>query len=104
MSERGQLPDYPVVVIHLIDPPGSGLAACCGLPWRKQPNERQGTTLWACTGCFRWAARPGTAAIEAEAVAAERARIVAEVKALPTLVLPTGTYVDVEDVFDVIEP
>ena len=37
-------------------------------------------------------------------VAAERARIVAEVKALPTLVLPTGTYVDVEDVFDAVGP
>ena len=35
-------------------------------------------------------------------VVAERARIVAEVKALPTLVLPTGTYVDVEDVFDAV--
>ena len=39
-----------------------------------------------------------------DAVAAERARIVAEVKALSTLVLPTGTYVDVEDVFDAVEP
>ena len=37
-----------------------------------------------------------------DAVAAERARIVAEVKALPTLVLPTGTYVDVEDVFEAV--
>jgi len=35
-------------------------------------------------------------------VAAERERIKAEVKALPTLVLPTGTYVDVEDVFDAV--
>ena len=45
------LPDYPVVVIHLIDPPGSGLAACCGLPWKKNPNESIGQTLWFCTGC-----------------------------------------------------
>ena len=37
-----------------------------------------------------------------DAVVAERARIVAAVKALPTLVLPTGVYVDVESVFDVI--
>ena len=35
-------------------------------------------------------------------VAAERERIKAEVKALPTLVLPTGTYVDVEGVFDAV--
>jgi hypothetical protein len=38
-----------------------------------------------------------------DAVVAERARIVAAVTALPTLVLPTGTYVDVESVFDVID-
>ena len=38
-----------------------------------------------------------------DAVIAERARIVAAVTALPTLVLPTGTYVDVESVFDVID-
>ena len=37
-----------------------------------------------------------------DAVVAERARIVAAVQALPTLVLPTGVYVDVESVFDVI--
>lgn len=48
-----ELPNYPVIVIHLIDPPGSGLAACCGLPWTR-PVERKGDILWACTGCFRW--------------------------------------------------
>lgn len=46
------LPNYPVVVIHLEDPAGSGLAACCGLPWKKAP-ERLGDTLWLCTGCAR---------------------------------------------------
>lgn len=42
------LPDYPVVVIHIVE---DGLAICCGLPWRKNPNERMGQTLWFCTGC-----------------------------------------------------
>ena len=49
---RDALPNFPVVVIHMIDPPGSGLAACCGLPWKKSPFEGKGYTLWACTGCF----------------------------------------------------
>jgi hypothetical protein len=37
------------VVVHLEEPPG--FAACCGLPWHKDPVERLGTTLWFCTGC-----------------------------------------------------
>jgi hypothetical protein len=45
----GQLPDFPVVVIHIEDP--EGIAACCGLPWKRNPVERQGATLWFCTGC-----------------------------------------------------
>lgn len=44
-----ELPNYPVVVIHTVT---DGLADCCGLPWKKDPFERQGTVLWACTGCF----------------------------------------------------
>lgn len=46
---KGQeLPNYPVVVIHIL---GDGLAICCGLPWHKNPVEREGTVLWFCTGC-----------------------------------------------------
>ena len=52
-----RLPDFPVVVIHAEDPPGSGLAACCGLPWRKDPVGRLGQTYWMCTGCMN-AGRP----------------------------------------------
>jgi hypothetical protein len=33
----------------------------------------------------------------------ERARIRNEIKTLPTLELPTGIYVDIEDVYDAIE-
>ena len=42
------LPDYPVVVIHIVE---NRLAICCGLPWKKNPNESKGQTLWFCTGC-----------------------------------------------------
>ena len=49
MNKTPGLPDYPVVVIHIVDE--SGLAICCGLPWSKNPNEYIGQTLWFCTGC-----------------------------------------------------
>jgi len=48
---RDELPTGPVIVIHLESEAGSGLAACCGLPWKKDPRERHGETLWFCTGC-----------------------------------------------------
>lgn len=31
-----------------------------------------------------------------------RAAIIQEIKTLPTFVLPTGTYVDIEDVYDIL--
>jgi hypothetical protein len=48
---KDQLPNYPVIVIHIVD--DEGLAICCGLPWHKNPNESIGQTLWFCTGCDR---------------------------------------------------
>lgn len=58
MSE--QLPAYPVVPVHLAD--AYGLAACCGLPMPKAPENgyAPGTVLWTCTGCWgptSWALR-----------------------------------------------
>jgi hypothetical protein len=50
-----ELPNYPVVVIHTVT---NGLADCCGLPWKRNPVERQGTVLWACTGCFGFRSAP----------------------------------------------
>jgi hypothetical protein len=52
VSPPSELTARPVIVIHLEDPPGSGLAACCGLPfhstseWPKVPRV-------PCTGCLR---------------------------------------------------
>jgi hypothetical protein len=45
-----RLPDYPVIVVHLEDPAGSGLAACCGLPLVKL-RQGEGYHYWPCTGC-----------------------------------------------------
>lgn len=61
MSEKSELPDFPVIVVHLEDPPGSGLAACCGLKARWPRGEYPGVKRWACTGCHNsWAKkRPG---------------------------------------------
>jgi hypothetical protein len=72
-TETGKrLPDFPVIVVHLEDPPGSGLAACCGQPFR--PPTWMSTPRWLCTGCAN-AGKPAAindferniAAIEAEA-------------------------------------
>lgn len=52
------LPDFPVIVTHLEDPPGSGLAACCGLPLPTLA-PRPGSRLWLCTGCANaWKRKP----------------------------------------------
>jgi hypothetical protein len=50
----GELPHVPVIVVHLEDPAGSGLAACCGLPFRIPPSDYYPhVPRWACTGCTR---------------------------------------------------
>jgi hypothetical protein len=54
-----ELPNYPVVVIHLIDPPYSGRAACCGLRWKRNIYEQKGQVLWLCTGCLNAIRRKG---------------------------------------------
>lgn len=48
------LPATPVIVVHLEDPPGSGLAACCGVPFEPAKGYEK-TPRWLCTGCSRGA-------------------------------------------------
>jgi hypothetical protein len=51
-----ELPNLPVVVVHLEDPPGSGLAACCGMSFNSNAHKADwypNVPRWACTGCTR---------------------------------------------------
>jgi len=50
------LPTSAVYVIHLEDPPNSGLAACCGLPF-ELPRGSYAKPMWLCTGCSNAALR-----------------------------------------------
>jgi hypothetical protein len=44
------MPTGPVFIVHLEEPKGSGLAACCGRPF-DAPRSRRGELLTLCTGC-----------------------------------------------------
>ena len=48
MTVEKRLPYGPVAVVHLEDPPGSGLAACCGVPFDTYEGR---SPSWLCTGC-----------------------------------------------------
>ena len=99
MTEAGKrLPFGAVVVVHLEDPFGSGLAACCGLPYQTA-DLGKGGRVWLCTGCAN-AGKPR------KAVAAERARIVARVKVLPRWdkrTVPGGFHILLAAVLRIIE-
>lgn len=49
-----EMPAFPVIVTHLEDAPGSGLAACSGRPFRT-PGGFSNFARWLCTGCARYA-------------------------------------------------
>ena len=51
---HGEMPTFPVIVVHLEDPMGSGLAACSGIPFRTT-DQHKGVPRFLCPGC----ARPG---------------------------------------------
>jgi hypothetical protein len=51
------MPSFPVIVVHLEDPPGSGRAACCGHRFQV-PEGHPNVPRWACTGCTNAAMRP----------------------------------------------
>lgn len=57
-----EMPAFPVIVTHLEDAPGSGLAACSGRPFRT-PGGFSNFARWLCTGCARYA-RPATGPAE----------------------------------------
>ncbi len=49
---HGEMPTFPVIVVHLEDPMGSGLAACSGIPFRTT-DQYQGVPRFLCPGCAR---------------------------------------------------
>ena len=51
-----EMPTFPVIVVHLEDPAGTGLAACSGIPFRT-PNGFSTTPRFLCPGCVRPFAR-----------------------------------------------
>lgn len=51
MSNQERLPAIPVILIHLEDPPDSGLAACCGRPYVDPEGTYPDVPRQFCPGC-----------------------------------------------------
>jgi hypothetical protein len=62
----GQAPTGPVVLVHLVDPPGSGLAACVGLPIPPDTVAHRYPRL-LCPGCVALGLRDGRSFADGQA-------------------------------------